>query len=74
MLFLSFKLEEKGKAMAQSDENGYIFVGLVPLVYSRRNVERQQKIETWLDLYQLSEDLRIAKQQLKEANIPDYIR
>jgi hypothetical protein len=60
--------------MAQSDENGYIFVDRIPLLYSRRNVERQQKIETWLDLYQLTEDLKIAKQQLKAANIPDYIR
>ncbi|XHH08976.1 MAG: hypothetical protein ACFCUE_15640 [Candidatus Bathyarchaeia archaeon] len=60
--------------MAQSEENGYLFIGGVPLVYSKRNIERQQKIETWLTLYQLTEELKTAKQQLEAATIPSYIR
>jgi hypothetical protein len=60
--------------MAQSDENGILFIGRIPFVCSKRNIERQQKIETWLTLYQLTEDLKTAKQQLKPASIPSYIR
>jgi hypothetical protein len=60
--------------MAQSDENGILFIGRVPFLCSKRNIERQQKIETWLALYQLSEDLKTAKKQLEPAATPSYIR
>jgi hypothetical protein len=60
--------------LVQSEENGYLFIGGVPLVYSKRSIERQQKIETWLTLYQLTADLKAAKQQLEAASIPSYIR
>jgi hypothetical protein len=61
--------------MAQSDENGILFIGRVPFVYSKRNIERQQKIETWLTLYQLSEDLKTVKKELApQAATPSYIR
>jgi hypothetical protein len=66
-------LARRLKKLAQSEENGYLFVDGIPLVYSKRNIERQQKIETWLTLYQLTEDLKTA-QQLEEATKPDYIR
>ncbi len=56
--------------MAEVEENGYIFIDKIPLLYSKRNVERQQKIETWLDLYQLTSELKIAKQKLKAAAQP----
>lgn len=56
--------------MAESEENGYIFIDRIPLVYSKKNVERQQKIETWLNLYQITEDLKIAKQYLQGMNQP----
>jgi hypothetical protein len=42
-----------------AEENGWIFVGAIPLVYNKRNVERQQKIQTWLDLYQLVKELNL---------------
>jgi hypothetical protein len=61
--------------MAQSDENGILFIGRVPFVYNKRNLERQQKIETWLALYQLTEDLNKAKKELHSAvPTPSYIR
>jgi hypothetical protein len=60
--------------LAQCEENGYLFIAGVPFVYSKRNIEKQQKIETWLTLYQLTEDLKTAKHQLEAAAIPDYIR
>jgi hypothetical protein len=56
--------------MAESEENGYIFIDKIPLLYSKKNVERQQKIETWLDLYQLTSELKIAKQELESVSQP----
>lgn len=53
--------------MAEVEENGYLFIDRIPLVYSRRNVERQQKIETWLNLYQITSELKIAKQHLLQS-------
>ena len=60
--------------MAQSDENGILFIGRIPFIHQRHNIERQEKIETWLTLYQLTEDLKAAKEQLKPPAVPSYIR
>jgi len=35
-------------------------VNVVPLLYNKKKVERQLKIEEWLDLYQLTRELGIA--------------
>ncbi len=43
------------------EEFGWVFVNLTPMLYNKRNVERQLKIETWLDLYQLTRELNIEK-------------
>ncbi len=43
------------------EEFGWVFVNLTPMLYNKRNVERQLKIETWLDLYQLTRELDIEK-------------
>lgn len=44
--------------MTQED-SVWIFVNAVPMLFDKRNVERQKKIETWLDLYQLTKELGI---------------
>ena len=43
------------------DYYGWLFVDTVPLLYDEKNVARQQKVETWLDLYQLTKELEIEK-------------
>jgi hypothetical protein len=43
------------------EDYGYLFVDMVPLLYDKKKVERQLKVETWLDLYQLTRELGIAK-------------
>jgi hypothetical protein len=40
---------------------GWLFVTTVPLLCEEKKLERQQKIETWLDLYQLTRELNITK-------------
>ena len=51
-----------------SESCGWIFVDNVPLLYERKRVARQLQVETWLDLTQLVEDLKIEKLQRGEPN------
>ncbi len=47
--------------MAEEEDYGWLFVDVVPLLYDKKKVERQLKVEEWLDLYQLTSELGIAK-------------
>ena len=48
------------------EENyGWLFVNKTPLLYKKKNVVRQKKIETWLNLYQITRELRINEETLK---------
>jgi len=53
---------EEGR-LAETEDFGWLFVDVVPLLYSKKKVERQLKIEEWLDLYQLTRELGIAKSE-----------
>jgi hypothetical protein len=37
----------------------WLFVNTVPLLVEEKKIERQSKIETWLDLYQITRELNI---------------
>ena len=50
----------KEKALAVPDYR-WLFVGDIPLLYEKKRVARQLKIETWLDLSQLLQDLKLKK-------------
>jgi len=45
---------------------GWLFVDNTPLLYNKKNVDRQQKIEKWLNLYQLTKELKINKSEIRE--------
>jgi hypothetical protein len=48
--------------LATKEENySWLFVNTIPLLYEEKKIERQSKIETWLDLYQLTKELNIEK-------------
>ena len=49
--------------LAEAEDYGWLFVDVVPLLYSKKKVERQLKIEEWLDLYQLTRELGIGKHE-----------
>ena len=55
-----------GKAM-EEDNYGWLFVDRTPLLYNKKNVDRQKKIEVWLNLYQLVKELRIDKLGIKRS-------
>lgn len=51
----------------KEDTYGWLFVDKTPLLCKKKNVDRQQKIETWLNLYQLTKVLGINKLKLKKT-------
>ena len=51
----------------QQENYGWLFVNKTPLLYNKKNVIRQKKIETWLNLYQITRELRINKDELKKS-------
>jgi hypothetical protein len=49
----------------------WLFVNTIPLLYEEKKIERQSKIETWLDLYQIARELNIQKPESQNvANAP----
>jgi len=56
---------------AKEDLYSWLFVNMVPLLYEEKKIERQSKIETWLDLYQIARELNIQKPENQNvANAP----
>jgi hypothetical protein len=52
-----------------AEENyGWLFVDAIPLLYDKKRLAKQMKIETWLDLYQLIRELKIEKIESHGAN------
>jgi len=44
---------------AKEEIYSWLFVNTIPLLYEEKKIERQSKIETWLDLYQITRELNI---------------
>jgi hypothetical protein len=43
----------------------WIFVNMVPMLCDKTRIIKQQKVETWLNLYQLTEQLGLKKIERK---------
>lgn len=52
---------------AKEELYSWLFVNTVPLLYEEKKIERQSKIETWLDLYQITRELNIQKSENSNA-------
>ncbi|MEM3616825.1 MAG: hypothetical protein QXN95_03290 [Candidatus Bathyarchaeia archaeon] len=48
---------EGRKSLAES--YGWLFIDFIPLLYEKRRVARQLQVETWLDLTQLLNELKL---------------
>lgn len=59
----------------KEDTYGWLFVNKTPLLYIKKNVDRQKKIEKWLDLYQLLREFHIDKnkQKRKKKSKLEYV-
>jgi hypothetical protein len=56
---------------AKEELYSWLFVNAIPLLYEEKKIERQSKIETWLDLYQIARELNIQKPENQNgANAP----
>ncbi|MBN1243975.1 hypothetical protein JXA31_00095 [Candidatus Bathyarchaeota archaeon] len=56
---------------AKEEIYSWLFVNTIPLLYEEKKIERQSKIETWLNLYQLTKELNIQKPENQTgANAP----
>ena len=55
---------------AKEELYSWLFVDTIPLLYEEKKIERQSKIETWLNLYQIARELNIQKPENNEANTP----
>jgi hypothetical protein len=56
---------------AKEEICSWLFVNTIPLLYEEKKIERQSKIETWLDLYQLARELNIQKpENQNDGNAP----
>jgi hypothetical protein len=45
-----------------AEENcDWIFVNMIPMLCDKARIAKQQKIETWLNLYQLAKNLGLEK-------------
>ena len=52
-----------------AEENlDWIFVNMVPLLCDKTRIAKQQKIETWLNLYQLASELGLLENATRETN------
>ena len=52
---------------AKEELYSWLFVNTIPLLYEEKKIERQSKIETWLNLYQLTRELNIQKPENQNA-------
>jgi hypothetical protein len=56
---------------AEKENYSWLFVNTIPLQYEEKKIERQSKIETWLDLYQIARELNVQKPENQNgANAP----
>ena len=54
-----------------SEENlDWIFVNRTPILCEKIRIAKQQKIETWLNLYQLAKNLGLEKAELQNPRAP----
>jgi len=42
-----------------AESYGWLFIDFIPLLYEKRRVARQLQVETWLDLTQLLNELKL---------------
>jgi len=54
-----------------SEENfEWIFVNMIPMLCDKIRITKQEKVETWLNLYQLTKNLGLEKTELQNPSAP----
>jgi len=55
------------------ESQDWIFVNRIPMLCEKDHIMRQQKVETWLDLYQLKHELELAQAELQQLSMKEYV-
>jgi hypothetical protein len=55
---------------AKEELYSWLFVNTIPLLVEEKKIERQTKIETWLNLYQITRELNIQKPENNNTTTP----
>ncbi|MDX1814245.1 MAG: hypothetical protein R3319_05590 [Candidatus Bathyarchaeia archaeon] len=55
---------------AKEEFYSWLFVNTIPILVEEKKIERQSKIETWLNLYQITRELNIQKPENNNTNTP----
>ena len=53
--------------MAEEENLDWIFVNRVPMLCDKTRIAKQQKVETWLKLYEVVEELGLQKKTSHES-------
>jgi len=53
---------------AKEEIYSWLFVNTIPLLYEERKIERQSKIENWLNLYQITRELNIIETEIQKGS------
>jgi hypothetical protein len=58
---------------AKEELYSWLFVNTIPLLCEEKKIERQSKIETWLNLYQIARELDIQKAETDASAQMNYV-
>jgi len=61
---------EKATIQAEKELFSWLFVNTIPLLVEEKKIERQSKIETWLNLYQIARELNNQKPKTSNTSSP----
>jgi len=61
-----FSIFKEREELAESC--GWLFVNFIPLLYEKRRVSKQLQIETWLDLSQMLQELKLESINMNKQN------
>lgn len=62
----------KGLA-AEKETYSWLFVNTIPLLYEEKKIERQSKIENWLNLYQLTREIDTLISEEQNGGAVSYV-
>ncbi|MCW4007441.1 MAG: hypothetical protein QXL10_02320 [Candidatus Bathyarchaeia archaeon] len=58
---------------AEKEIYSWLFVNTIPLLYEEKKIERQSKIEHWLNLYQLTREIDALISEEQNGGAASYV-
>jgi len=64
---------EQQKRKRTKNGTFWLFVNTIPVLVEEKKIERQSKIETWLNLYQITREINTQKPENSTSTPINYI-